>query len=195
MTPAIKPLEWKGPDENTAYGEQAGFIYTVMSPNRTPGWRVWVNVKSLSGMVGSVGGVIITMEAESREAAFAAAQADYERRVLSALAPLPPASDLEPRQEAVDGIWPPRLTLRDTKVHADEGQRIFTTATGYGYEKREYVRADLAHPSPQPSVPAVVVDEAMERAYRKGHIDGRTGGTIATVDDDWSAAKAALGKE
>lgn len=39
--------------------------------------------------------------------------------------------------------WPERLTLRDTKVIADEGQRIFTTATGYGYEKREYVRADL----------------------------------------------------
>lgn len=40
--------------------------------------------------------------------------------------------------------WPERLMLRDTKVFADEGQRIFTTATGYGYEKREYVRADLA---------------------------------------------------
>lgn len=38
--------------------------------------------------------------------------------------------------------WPKRLTLRDTKVFADEGQRIFTTATGYGYEKCEYVRAD-----------------------------------------------------
>lgn len=44
--------------------------------------------------------------------------------------------------------WPERLTLRDTKVIADEGQRIFTTATGYGYEKREYVRADLAAATP-----------------------------------------------
>lgn len=38
--------------------------------------------------------------------------------------------------------WPERLVLRDTKVFADEGQRIFSTATGYGYEKREYIRAD-----------------------------------------------------
>ena len=41
-------------------------------------------------------------------------------------------------------LWPERLVLRDTKVFADEGQRIFTTATGYGYEKQEYVRADKA---------------------------------------------------
>jgi hypothetical protein len=41
-------------------------------------------------------------------------------------------------------VWPERLTLRDTKIHADEGQRIYTTATGYGYEKREYVRADAS---------------------------------------------------
>lgn len=40
--------------------------------------------------------------------------------------------------------WPERLTLRDTKIYADEGQRIYTTATGYGYEKCEYVRADAA---------------------------------------------------
>ena len=39
--------------------------------------------------------------------------------------------------------WPERLTLRDTQVYADEGQRIFTTATGHGYERCEYVRADL----------------------------------------------------
>ena len=38
--------------------------------------------------------------------------------------------------------FPERLILRDTKVIADEGQRIYTTATGYGYEKKEYVRAD-----------------------------------------------------
>jgi hypothetical protein len=39
--------------------------------------------------------------------------------------------------------WPDRLTLRDTKVIADEGQRIFTTATGYGYSKQEYVKAEV----------------------------------------------------
>ena len=40
--------------------------------------------------------------------------------------------------------FPHRLTVRDTKVIADEGQRIYSTATGYGYDKCEYVRADLA---------------------------------------------------
>ncbi|TRD03830.1 hypothetical protein FJV76_14440 [Mesorhizobium sp. WSM4303] len=50
--------------------------------------------------------------------------------------------------------WPERLTLRDTTIHADEGQRIYTTATGYGYEKREYVRADLAT---RPSAPVTGV--------------------------------------
>jgi hypothetical protein len=40
--------------------------------------------------------------------------------------------------------WPVRLKLRDTKVIADEGQRIYSTATGYGYEKCGYVRADIA---------------------------------------------------
>lgn len=41
-----------------------------------------------------------------------------------------------------DVDWPVRLTLRDTKVISDEGQRIFTTSIGHGYQKREYVRAD-----------------------------------------------------
>ena len=40
--------------------------------------------------------------------------------------------------------FPERLTVRDTKVTADEGQRIYSTATGHGYEKCEYVRADIA---------------------------------------------------
>jgi len=40
--------------------------------------------------------------------------------------------------------WPHRLTLRNTKVHADEGQKIYTTATGHGYEKHDYVRLDVA---------------------------------------------------
>ena len=48
--------------------------------------------------------------------------------------------------------FPDRLTLRDTKVNADEGQRIYSTATGYGYEWCEYVRADRASPpSPAPA--------------------------------------------
>lgn len=45
-------------------------------------------------------------------------------------------------------IWPDRLMIRDTRLHDDmggAGQRIYTTA-GQGYEKREYVRADLAKP-------------------------------------------------
>lgn len=41
-------------------------------------------------------------------------------------------------------VWPVRLTLRETKVKADEGQWIFTTATGHGYSKKEYVRSDIA---------------------------------------------------
>jgi hypothetical protein len=43
-------------------------------------------------------------------------------------------------------VWPARLMIRDTKLFDDMGgggQRIYTTA-GRGYERREYVRADLA---------------------------------------------------
>lgn len=42
-------------------------------------------------------------------------------------------------------VWPDRLMIRDTQLHDDmggAGQRIYTTA-GQGYEKREYVRADV----------------------------------------------------
>ena len=42
-------------------------------------------------------------------------------------------------------IWPDSLLIRDTGLHDDiggAGMRIYTTA-GQGYEKREYVRADL----------------------------------------------------
>lgn len=41
--------------------------------------------------------------------------------------------------------WPDKLRIRDTGLCDDlggAGQRIFTTA-GQGYEKREYIRADL----------------------------------------------------
>jgi hypothetical protein len=42
-------------------------------------------------------------------------------------------------------VWPDRLMIRDTQLYDDMsggGQRIYTTA-GRGYEKREYIRADL----------------------------------------------------
>lgn len=45
----------------------------------------------------------------------------------------------------VERVWPERLKIRDTGLHDDlggPGQRIYTTA-GRGYERAEYVRADL----------------------------------------------------
>ena len=45
-----------------------------------------------------------------------------------------------------DTEWPERLRLRNTRLRDDlggAGQRIFTTA-GQGYEKKVYVRADVA---------------------------------------------------
>ena len=45
----------------------------------------------------------------------------------------------------VERVWPERLKIRDTGLHDDlggPGQRIYTTA-GRGYERVEYVRADL----------------------------------------------------
>lgn len=48
-------------------------------------------------------------------------------------------------------VWPDKLMLRDTGLHDDLGglgQRIYTT-TGAGYERREYVRADLAASAPE----------------------------------------------
>lgn len=47
--------------------------------------------------------------------------------------------------DAPKQIWPNRLRLRDTGLHDDMGgggQRIYTTA-GRGYEKQNYLRADL----------------------------------------------------
>ena len=51
---------------------------------------------------------------------------------------------LHMKVDAAKHVFPERLTVRDTTVTADEGQRIYTTASGHGYEKCEYVRADLA---------------------------------------------------
>jgi predicted RNase H-like nuclease (RuvC/YqgF family) len=47
----------------------------------TPGWRVWVHEKGHA----SVGGTIVTMAAPDFNAAKAAAQSNYERRIRSAL--------------------------------------------------------------------------------------------------------------
>lgn len=44
-----------------------------------------------------------------------------------------------------ESVWPETVRLRDCKIYDDLGglgQRIYTTA-GAGYEKREYVRADI----------------------------------------------------
>ena len=49
------------------------------------------------------------------------------------------------QREDVERVWPERLKIRDTGLHDDlggPGQRIYTTA-GRGYERVEYVRADL----------------------------------------------------
>ena len=49
------------------------------------------------------------------------------------------------RREDVERVWPERLKIRDTGLHDDlggPGQRIYTTA-GRGYERVEYIRADL----------------------------------------------------
>jgi hypothetical protein len=51
-------------------------------------------------------------------------------------------------QSTNDGSeWPTYVMIRDTKLHDDlggGGQRIFTTA-GNGYEKRKYIRDDIAN--------------------------------------------------
>lgn len=87
--------------------------------------------------------------------------------------------------EAPKAEWPERLTLRDTKVFADEGQRIYTTATGYGYEKREYVRADVAAPVP---AQAVVTDEMVELVAKAiceaSSAEWRTGTYLGFEDAD-----------
>lgn len=101
----VKPIEFKGPgDEQVYYGEQGGFVYTVRPPSRTPGWRVWVALTAKDSIQSMVGGLIVTMKAETREAAFAAAQADFERRILSALETTPaPVSEIT--EEMVKKAW------------------------------------------------------------------------------------------
>ncbi len=78
----VKGLEWHGDS-----GQGSGFKYVIAEPSRTPGWRVWAYLTNLgmNAMATSIGGHIVTMKAENRDAAKAAAQADYERRILSSL--------------------------------------------------------------------------------------------------------------
>ncbi|MBZ9984981.1 hypothetical protein LB521_27995 [Mesorhizobium sp. BR-1-1-8] len=63
-----------------------------------------------------------------------------------------------------DSLWPDQLMIRDTKLYDDMGgggQRIYTTA-GRGYEKRLYIRADLASSRAEPTVKAGVQVKALE---------------------------------
>jgi NTP pyrophosphatase (non-canonical NTP hydrolase) len=67
-------------------------------------------------------------------------------------------SDLPTSKEKV---WPDRLMIRDTALHDDLGglgQRIYTTS-GQGYEKREYVRADLCSPHEPRAVAYMAVQD------------------------------------
>ena len=66
-------------------------------------------------------------------------------------------------------VWPERLMIRDTTLYDDiggAGQRIYTTA-GQGYEKREYVRADVAALL---STPPVVEWQPIETAPTEGYM-------------------------
>jgi hypothetical protein len=48
--------------------------------------------------------------------------------------------------EAPESIWPDTLKIRDCKIYDDlggSGKRIYTTA-GNGYERKEYIRADIS---------------------------------------------------
>jgi hypothetical protein len=56
------------------------------------------------------------------------------------------------RDDSQRNVWPDELMIRDTRLHDDMGgggQRIYTTA-GQGYEKRRYIRADLARQPAEP---------------------------------------------
>lgn len=71
----------------------------------------------------------------------------------------------------MDSEWPEYVMLRDTKLHDDMGglgQRIFTTA-GAGYEKKKYIRADLAAPPPPAEQASGEFDEWFDAAYEKAN--------------------------
>lgn len=102
----------------------------------------------------------------------------------------------------IDHIWPERLMIRDTMLHDDMGgggQRIYTTA-GQGYEKREYVRADLEAKLSGGAHEPVAVDEpfppgsfhdangaVVTRGDRVEYRFGRRRGELRTVFHDGEA--------
>lgn len=105
----VKPLEWAGNE-----GRRAGLKYIIAEPDRTRGWRVWANLTDINsnGMATSIGGHIVTMKAESRDAAIAAAQADYESRIISALTQLP----ARPVSTGLGDLNPFQIGDRVTKI-------------------------------------------------------------------------------
>ncbi|MBM3603618.1 MAG: hypothetical protein FJX25_02445 [Alphaproteobacteria bacterium] len=75
-------------------------------------------------------------------------------------------------------IWPDRLRIRDTGLHDDLGgpeQRIYTTA-GRGYERQEYVRADLFD--------ALTAEHDALRAARKEDFIRKVGNLIQWLEKD-----------
>lgn len=83
------------------------------------------------------------------------------------------------QSEDVELIWPERLKIRDTGLHDDlggPGQRIYTTA-GRGYERVEYVRADLydALLAERDAAFAAGQEEMRERAAKAAEMAFHTG--------------------
>ena len=108
------------------------------------------------------------------------------------------------QREDVERVWPERLKIRDTGLHDDlggPGQRIYTTA-GRGYERVEYVRADLyeallaerdaafaAAPQPAPADREPLVEVIEDALY--SHSDERgweLTGTAQSIADALLAA-------
>ena len=91
--------------------------------------------------------------------------------------------------------WPERLKLRDTKVIADEGQRILTNATGYGYEQHTYVRADL-HARLQEQLEAVTreCERWEQRACTGDDVLGRTRTKLEAAEARAAKAEAELNR-
>ncbi len=74
-------------------------------------------------------------------------------------------------------------SIMSEKLTVEEGEII-------GVGSCAYKIARLFKPAPSAS--REVTEADIERAYRCGHADGRTGGTSETVDDDWRGSRAAL---
>ena len=90
---------------------------------------------------------------------------------------------------APDKIWPDRLMIRDTGLHDDMGgggQRIYTTA-GRGYERKEYVRADLAEAARDQALLALASE-----AQKRGEAEGRLAASeMPGMVDLWKRRAAA----